>query len=233
MKELGYVDGKTMRFDFYTAQGRFDQLDEIAVSGPWDFTRRDRRRRGQRQRGCARISSRDAQRAGGHGQQLPILQRKGWSKVSPGQVATSLACQAIRGLTSRPRNFQLLIDVAPNVTRVAYLGLKVDWESPAAIGVRSAAQRLGITCSTPSIRRQATMTPLLCSVREQVQGLFVARNPWNFSNRGAITQFSADRGMPAVSVPRPVSLQTWADCSATGPAFPTSIDAPRAMSTKS
>ena len=34
--------------------------------------------------------------------------------------------------------------------------------------------------------------------REQVQGLFVARNPWNFSNRRAVTAFAADRRMAAV-----------------------------------
>ena len=27
-------------------------------------------------------------------------------------------------------------------SRIAYLGLKLDWESPAAIGVRNAAERL-------------------------------------------------------------------------------------------
>jgi putative ABC transport system substrate-binding protein len=34
--------------------------------------------------------------------------------------------------------------------------------------------------------------------REQLQGLFVARNPWNFSNRRAITGFAADQRMAAV-----------------------------------
>ena len=30
------------------------------------------------------------------------------------------------------------------------------------------------------------------------QGLFVARNPWNFSNRRAITEFATDRRLPAI-----------------------------------
>jgi putative ABC transport system substrate-binding protein len=31
-----------------------------------------------------------------------------------------------------------------------------------------------------------------------LDGLFVARNPWNYSNRRAITGFAADRRVPAV-----------------------------------
>src|SRR5450432_1968348 len=34
--------------------------------------------------------------------------------------------------------------------------------------------------------------------REQLHGLFVARNPWNFSNRRAITGFATDQRMAAV-----------------------------------
>jgi putative tryptophan/tyrosine transport system substrate-binding protein len=35
-------------------------------------------------------------------------------------------------------------------------------------------------------------------VLHHLQGLFVVRNPWNFSNRRGITGFAADRRMPAV-----------------------------------
>jgi putative ABC transport system substrate-binding protein len=92
----------------------------------------------------------------------------------------------------------LLREVAPNATRVAYLGLKIDWESAAAIGVRNAAERLGMTLlhaeHTPSNYDDA----FAFIAREQLQGLFVARNPWNFSNRRAITGFAAERQMAAV-----------------------------------
>ena len=96
------------------------------------------------------------------------------------------------------KRLQLLREVVPDVTRVAYLGLKRDWESPAAIGVRDASDRLGMTLlhaeHTPSNYADA----FAFIAREQVQGLFVARNPWNFSNRRAVTAFAADRRMAAV-----------------------------------
>jgi hypothetical protein len=57
------------------------------------------------------------------------------------------------------------------------LGLKLDWESPAAIGVRNAAERLGMTLlhaeHTPSNYDDA----FGFIAREQLDGLFVARNP--------------------------------------------------------
>ena len=96
------------------------------------------------------------------------------------------------------KRLQLLREVAPNATRVAYLGLKLDWESPAAIGVRNAAEGLGMTLlhaeHTPSNYDDA----FVFIARSNLQGLFVARNPWNFSNRRAITRFAADQRMAAV-----------------------------------
>jgi putative ABC transport system substrate-binding protein len=96
------------------------------------------------------------------------------------------------------KRLQLLREVAPNATRVAYLGLKLDWESPAAMGVRNAAERLGITLlhaeHTPSNYDDA----FAFIVREELHGLFVARNPWNFSNRRPITALASERRMAAV-----------------------------------
>lgn len=31
LRELGYVDGKNMKFEFYSAEGKFGQIDEIAA----------------------------------------------------------------------------------------------------------------------------------------------------------------------------------------------------------
>lgn len=103
MQELGYVDGKNMKFEFYSAEGKFGQLDEIAV----------------------RVlgSSPDVILAGGGGanevahafqratRTVPVVMAnssdpaaQGSSPVSPVRVATSPAFQAIRDLTSRPRD---------------------------------------------------------------------------------------------------------------------------------
>jgi putative tryptophan/tyrosine transport system substrate-binding protein len=197
LRELGYVDGKNMKFEFYSAEGKFGQIDEIA----------------------ARVleTSPDAILAAGGGaneiahafqrltRTVPTVMANSSDPVAQSLVA-SLARPGgnITGFTGNTgpefeaKRLALLREVARNATRVAYLGLKLDWESPAAIGVRNAAERFGITLlhaeHTPSNYDDA----FAFMAREQMQGLFVARNPWNFSNRRAITGFVADRRMAAV-----------------------------------
>jgi putative ABC transport system substrate-binding protein len=197
LRELGYIDGKNMKFEFYSAEGKFGQIDDIA----------------------SRVleTSPDAILAAGGGaneiahafqrltRTVPIVMANSSDPVAQGLVA-SLARPGgnITGFTGNTgpefeaKRLELLREVAHDVTRVAYLGLKADWESPAALGVRNAAERLGITLlhaeHTPSTYDDA----FAFMAREQLQGLFVARNPWNFSNRRAITGFAADQRMAAV-----------------------------------
>jgi putative tryptophan/tyrosine transport system substrate-binding protein len=197
LRELGYVDGKNMKFEFYSAEGKFAEIDEIA----------------------ARVlaTSPDVILVAGGGaneiahafqaltRNVPIVMANSSDPVAQGLVASlALPGGNITGFTGNTgpefeaKRLQLLREVAPNATRVAYLGLKLDWESPAAIGVRSAAESLGMTLlhaeHTPSNYDDA----FAFIAREQLQGLFVARNPWNFSNRRAITGFAADRRLAAV-----------------------------------
>src|SRR5580704_19649865 len=179
LRELGYVDGKNMKFEFYSAEGKFGQIDEIAAR-------------------VLEPSPNAILAAGGGANEIahaferltrtvPIVMANSSDPVAQGLVA-SLARPGgnITGFTGNTgpefeaKRLQLLREVAPNVTRVAYLGLKLDWESAAAIGVRDAAERLGITLlhaeHTPSNYDDA----FGLIAREQLQGLFVARNPWNF-----------------------------------------------------
>jgi putative ABC transport system substrate-binding protein len=126
----------------------------------------------------------------------PVAQGLVASLAHPGANITGFTGNT--GPEFEAKRLELLREVAPNAMRVAYLGLKLDWESPAAIGVRNAATGLGMTLlhaeHTPSNYDDA----FAFIAREQLQGLFVARNPWNFSNRRAITGFAADRRMPTV-----------------------------------
>lgn len=101
LRELGYVDGKNMKFEFYSAEGKVGQIDEIA----------------------ARVlkTSPDAILAAGGGaneaahafrrltRTVPIvmanssiLSRKALWTVSPVRAATSQALRAIPGRSSRP-----------------------------------------------------------------------------------------------------------------------------------
>ena len=195
--ELGYVDGKNMKFEFYSAEGKPGQIDEIAarvLKTPPDLILAAGGGANEVAHAFKRMTN-----------TVPIVMANSSDPAVQGLVA-SLARPGgnVTGFTGNTgpefeaKRLQLLREVAPNVTRVAYLGLKLDWESPAATGVRDAADRLGMALlhaeHTPSNYDDA----FAFIAREQVQGLFVARNPWNFSNRRAITGFAADRRMAAV-----------------------------------
>jgi putative ABC transport system substrate-binding protein len=197
LRELGYVDGRTMKFEFYSAEGKPGQIDEIAarvLKTPPDAILAAGGGANEVAHAFARLT-----------RIVPIVMANSSDPVPQGLVA-SLARPGgnITGFTGNTgpefeaKRLQLLREVAPQANRVAYLGLKLDWESPAALGVRSAAERLGMTLL------HAEHTPTNYDdafgfiAREQVRGLFVARNPWNFSNRRGITGFAADRRMAAV-----------------------------------
>jgi putative ABC transport system substrate-binding protein len=197
MGELGYIDGKNMKFDFYSAEGKFGEIDEIA----------------------ARVlkTSPDAILAAGGGanevahafqrltRTVPIVMANSSDPAAQGLVA-SLANPGgnITGFTGNTgpdfeaKRLELLKEIAPNATRIAYLGLRLDWESPAAIGVRNAAERFGFTLLHAEHAPSNYDDAFGLIIKEQIQGLFVARNPWNFSNRRAITGFAADRRLAAV-----------------------------------
>lgn len=197
LRDLGYVDGSTMRFEFYSADGQPRQVDEIAariLENPPDVVLAGGGGANEVAHAFRRLT-----------RTIPVIMANSSDPVMQGLVA-SLARPGgnITGFSGNTgpevevKRLELLREVAPDVTRIAYLGLKIDWESPAAIGVRNAAERLGATVL------HAEHTPLDYGgafefiTRERLNGLFVGRNPWNFSNRRAITGFAADRRITAV-----------------------------------
>ena len=197
LQELGYVDGKNMKFEFYSAEGKPGRIDEIAarvLRTPPDVILAAGGGANEVAHAFKRMTN-----------TVPIVMANSSDPAVQGLVA-SLARPGgnITGFTGNTgpefeaKRLELLREVAPNVKRVAYLGLKVDWESAAAIGVRNAAQRLGMTLLHAEHTQSNYDDAFALIAREQVDALFVARNPWNFFNRQAITGFAADRTMPAV-----------------------------------
>jgi len=83
---------------------------------------------------------------------VPIVMAGSYNPVEAGLVA-SLARPGgnITGLTANSgpeieaKRLQLLKEVTPAVSRIAFLGLKSDWESPEGKSVGAVTPRLGIT----------------------------------------------------------------------------------------
>jgi putative tryptophan/tyrosine transport system substrate-binding protein len=197
MRDLGYFDGKTMIFQFHSADGKSDQVATIAAQvlqsppdvivaaggGANEFAQAFKRL--TRTVPIVLANSSD-----------PVEQGLVASLARPGGNITGFAGNT--GPAFEAKRLQLLNEVAPDAKRVAFLGLKVDWESPAALGVRTAAAKLGVTLLHSEHSSASYTDAFAFMTREKVQGLFSARNPWNFSNRRIITDFAASQRIAAV-----------------------------------
>lgn len=93
---------------------------------------------------------------------------------------------------------QLLKEAVPAATRIAYLGLKNDWESPEGTSARAAAKTLGVTL----IYAEHTPTHLADAFalieREQPQALFAARGQTSYAIRQAVASFTVKSRIPGI-----------------------------------
>jgi putative tryptophan/tyrosine transport system substrate-binding protein len=197
MRDLGYVEGRNLKFEYRSADGKSDQVAEIAAKiletppdviiaaggGANEFAHAFKRL--TRTVPIVMANSSD-----------PVEQGLVDSLARPGGNITGFAGNT--GPDFEAKRLQLLQEAAPATRRVAFLGLKTDWESPAALGVRSAADKLGITLLHAEHTASNYTDAFAFMSREKVQGLFSARNPWNFSNRRTIVEFAASQRIAAV-----------------------------------
>jgi putative ABC transport system substrate-binding protein len=120
-----------------------------------------------------------------------------------GGLANSLARPGgnITGLTFLApqidgKRIELLKEILPGATRVAYLGTNEDWEGPSGQSVRAVAQAVGLTvilaAHTPTEYTDAFT--LLGSVR--VDALFVSASSYEFANRRFIVDFARQKRLP-------------------------------------
>jgi putative ABC transport system substrate-binding protein len=94
------------------------------------------------------------------------------------------------------KRLQFLKDVIPNVTRVAFLGTKADWESTNGSAVHAAAASLGITLfhAEHTLKNYADAFAMIA--RESPNALFVSVQPSPVPN--SIIDFASQQQLPAI-----------------------------------
>jgi putative ABC transport system substrate-binding protein len=135
---------------------------------------------------------------------VPIVMATSSDPVQAGIVA-SLARPGgnITGFTSdtgpefEVKRLQLLKEVLPEAARVAYLGLKSDWESLEGRSLRAAASMLGVTL-VHAEQTSHYFDAFALITRERPHALFVATNPMNYGNRQTIAEFAVEQQLPGV-----------------------------------
>src|SRR5262249_21939220 len=136
---------------------------------------------------------------------VPIVMATSSDPAQAGIVA-SLARPGgnITGFTSdtgaefEVKRLQLLKEILPEATRVAYLGLKSDWESHEGRSIRAAASMLGVTLVHVEQSTSLYFDAFALITRERPHALFVAPNPINYANRQSIAEFAVEQQMPGM-----------------------------------
>ena len=143
MRDLGYVEGENIEFEFHSADGRIAErsgpiVQELVARGVDVIVV------------AAALLAKEMIR---HTTTVPIVMGAGQDLMAmgvvsslsrPGGNVTGFSIQA--GPEIEAKRLQFLKEAAPRVSTVIYLGAKSDWETHGE-ALQSAAQRLGITIS--------------------------------------------------------------------------------------
>jgi putative ABC transport system substrate-binding protein len=102
------------------------------------------------------------------------------------------------------KRLELLREMLPGVSRVAYLGSKEDkdWESPWGKSVRTAAQGLGVTLVPAEFTPGHYADAFTLISRARAGGLFVAASPATYNDRALIVDFAAQTRLPSTFATR-------------------------------
>jgi putative ABC transport system substrate-binding protein len=137
---------------------------------------------------------------------VPIVMAASVDPVGEG-IVQSLARPGgnITGLTTlvgpeiEAKRLQLLREMLPGVSRVAYLANKEDkeWESPWGKSVRTAAQTLGVTLVLAEFTPHRYTDAFALISRARVESLFVSVSAAAYADRGLIVDFATRTRLPS------------------------------------
>lgn len=194
LRALGYVEGQNLVFERRSAEGRPGQVRSIVV----DLVRL----------GVDVIvtigdpMTADARQVAPG---VPLVMTATFDPVGAGLVQ-SLARPggSVTGLTwaagpeFEAKRLELLKEAAPRVTRVAFLGLKGDWNNPAGQAVQAAAPRLGVVLLHAEHPLNDYTRAFAHLSQSRPDALFVGFNASNWAHRRLIADFALRNRLPSV-----------------------------------
>jgi putative ABC transport system substrate-binding protein len=194
LRDLGYVEGRNLIFQPRSAEGRGPKrVGEIGA----EFIRA----------GIDVIvlaSTLDAKEMKRVTSTVPIVMATSVDPVGRGVIAslarpggnvTGLMTQI--GSEHEGKRLQLLKEAFPEITRVAFLGLKSDLEAPSGHATQVAASTLGLTLVHVEHSRTDYTEAFSHMAREPPDALFVSIQPASYNKRQLIFDFARKHGLPA------------------------------------
>jgi putative tryptophan/tyrosine transport system substrate-binding protein len=197
MRELGWIEGSTVRIEYRWAEGRSERYAEIAV----EFVRL--KVDVIVTQGAAIFAAKQATSV------IPIVFTVAADPVGSGQVE-SLARPGgnVTGLSLQRtdlagKRLELLREIVPGLHRVAFM---VNTGNPANLQemdeVRAAARTLGIEVAILGIRRAEDIAPAFEALNGRAQALYVCTDPVTIVNRIRINTMAQSARLPTVLATR-------------------------------
>jgi len=194
LRDLGYIEGHNLVLERRSLEGNPKRASEIAAELV--------RQKVDVIVSSSNVMTRAAKQAT---MSIPIVMAANGAPVKQGFVA-SLAHPGgnVTGLGYDPgtddidaKRLQMLREVAPKISRVAYVGTKVSWELPAAERLRAAARAEGLAVFHAKIESKDIAPVLALAIREHADALFVAGGAATYVPRRQIIAFAAKHSLPA------------------------------------
>jgi putative ABC transport system substrate-binding protein len=134
---------------------------------------------------------------------VPIVMAVGNDPVAAGLVQ-SLAHPGtnVTGVVVSPtpqveaKRLELLKEALPSIRRVAFVGLRSEWESPIGQSVRAAALKMGIALYLAENTPTEYSAAFAAVTRDKADSVFVANSPVNFGNRSTILDLALKTRLP-------------------------------------
>jgi putative tryptophan/tyrosine transport system substrate-binding protein len=194
LRERGYIEGQNLVLERRSAEGKFERFGEIVAELV-----------GRKVDVIVTVGNEAAVAAKRVTSTAPIVVVHLIDPVEVGIVA-SLARPGsnITGFTfnagseNEAKRLQMLKEAVPAATRIAFLGIRSEWEGPQGTIVRAAAPLLGVTLVYAEHSPTHYADAFALIARERPQALFVARHPALYPNRQLIVDFAVAQRLPCV-----------------------------------
>lgn len=116
------------------------------------------------------------------------------SRARPGGMVTGVSLDVEEELEAK--RLELLRELAPRATRIAYLGLPEEWDRPHILRMRAGAQRLGLTIVHLETEPGDFRSAFARLTHERVHAYMVERSPRAYGRRHQIGQLALASGLP-------------------------------------
>jgi putative tryptophan/tyrosine transport system substrate-binding protein len=193
LRDLGYVQGKNLILEMRTLEGRPERLEAFMD----DFVR-------LKMEVVFLPSSLLVPRAHKAAPTLPIVglvnanhmiqERLAQSMGRPGGTITGLSMDVDDDLEAK--RLELLMELAPRAKRIAFLGVREEWDRPYAAKMRATAERLGKTIIHVDTGHGDYASAFSRLKREGADAFMVDRSPQSYGHRHEIGRLVTASGMP-------------------------------------